>query len=469
MKKTREYVQDLLNQILVNYHTDDDIKKSVIEQLRENGFMPGEVMRILNRILSVELLNDTDLYLIINALFNATQNDMLNPELYFNDREIAEAKQFRKEKKELPKELVFKYVTVNGTRQWMCPYVSYGHIKEIFDNRMFVYNFETQRDAIIKYSKGKIFRVPRIFEDKVSEIFEKQSNNKFTNNMIIINIRKTGEEEFKYDEETMTLRIPKIDSNFVDIIDGANRLYATMRLMNEYPNNEDLAKRGFAFSILNYDIDDAQGVIWQELQSAPVKEERKQSYNRDSVGVQVAKEVMSISSRNELFNKIAVDNFEIVKEGKYTSLATLGMAIDNNFMFDKKQLYPKKITDMAKFIVSGINEILGYFRDYIGNLDSKTNKQKYVILEDRMFIGYIAILAEIYGKSEWEVILQNTLKNIDFNRDNLLWQRLNIESHNVLKPAAVKKISESFVIAVRKGAEMNEEETRKTTETAITI
>jgi hypothetical protein len=102
-------------------------------------------------------------------------------------------------------------------------------------------------------------------------------------------------------------------------------------------------------------------------------------------------------------------------------------------------------------------------------LDSKTNKQKYVILEDRMFIGYIAILAEIYGKSEWEVILQNTLKNIDFNRDNLLWQRLNIESHNVLKPAAVKKISESFVIAVRKGAEMNEEETRKTTETAITI
>jgi hypothetical protein len=391
------------------------------------------------------------LYLFTNALFEATKEIILKPEDWFTEIEIAEGKAYQVISEDKIKEIVLQNVTYNGTRHWVCPKFSGEELYKLIQQRALTYDPQTQRPTIKFVSVDAMNELPDIRGYKVNQIAQQILDGDFIGNTISINIRKTGFEEFDYDEETMTMTIPVKTENLINLIDGAHR---TLGNAKAYQIDSDI-DINWSLNIFNYDIKEARKFIKQEGKATPLTRKQLRLYGSDDSNISIAQDVNSFESAktNILFNKLAENLMEIEYRNKYVTFETFAKAIKNNFEYSQKD--PYQIQKIKENLVRGFNEILGYLQHKYGNIEKI--KDRYTIVENNVFIGYVALLSKLWNKQtqtfikNWDIELQGALNNIDFNRDNVDWEEISLLNGNI-NITTIKKISNYFIM---KGAEVN--------------
>jgi hypothetical protein len=432
VRKDRKKLELELHKVLLDINTNKNIKETVTNIMKErHNYTAGESRRILNESIQIEYLNQTELCILNLALYEAIKDTEIanktniNPEDYFNSPEIIQALQVKKETKEKTNMLVFDNVIQVSDRQWVCVR-SLKKLAEDMLSHNVTYNFETQRDPIEKEYNENIIRIPNIMPQKVTAIKSEMKSNTFTPNLISYNVLQLkGDESIFYNQKEKSIVVEIDNYTQCNIVDGCNRLWSIAELVNENPDIEG----NMIVNILYYNSEEAKHFIRQEQLAEPISKARQEEYNMNDLNMTLAKEINRYGNQvtNEMFNKIALTPNELKLENKYVTYHVIREAISQNFKFDN----PFKANKIREHIVNVMNYVIGYFRERYGDLDKA--KEKYEILTNNMFYGYIALAGKTFGQDDWESVVEETLKKIDFSKYNPIWKEIMLESNNIQK------------------------------------
>jgi hypothetical protein len=260
MKKDRKDLEKNLIVILERISGDENKMHIITDIMMQHGILPGEAAKMTEQPTSISLLDVNVLYLFTNALFEATKEIIIKPEDWFTEIQIAEGKAFQIYEDDKITEIVLHNVTYNGNKHWVCPRISGKELYSFIQHRLLGYDPQMQRPTIKFVTLETMGELPDIRTYKTSQITKQILNREFVGNTISLNIKKTGFEEYSYDEETMTLVIPIKVENSIVIIDGAHRIIGNAKAYQLDPNIDI----NWSLNIFNYDVKEARKFIKQD-------------------------------------------------------------------------------------------------------------------------------------------------------------------------------------------------------------
>lgn len=439
MKKIRLELEKNIRYFTQLYNTNKKVKNYVVDFMKNHNIPSGKTIGIFNKSPSIiledkNIVPDSELFLFTKALYEATNESKLNPKNWFNEEEIKNYEGYKAQIQGKQDIIIFEDVKQIGDYQYICPYISLQELAKLFEQGLITYNIRTQRDPTRIKFNDKIIETATIKERPVKEIEGKMLQGKFTQNMISLNIRKTGNENFEYNAKTRELAV-MVDgkTTFTDIVDGMHRSAAGMRAVKQKPD----IKLGFVVNILNYTEEEAQAFIEQEDHRTPISRTLIASYKNDDTNILITKEIDKYGTEltNELFNRFARDYKEIRLYDKYVTYETFAKALEYNFEY-KSAREARRTKD---FIINYFNELIGILKDKGYDSDS-------IAFDNTMFIGYIALASKLKDETNWEYKLEEAINNLDFRESNKNWGEMGIIKgiYPKINQSLVRKISQYF-------------------------
>jgi hypothetical protein len=425
MKKDREILERVLNELFDEYSANREIVNKIKQDLVEHGISVGTTVGILNKSLPIETQSQVVLCLITKSLFHATEESKVNPEHFFTDIEIEEANKFKRKM-----DVKHDYIDIEDVRQvaedqWIT-IMTYKQISDLYATGKVRYNKETQRNTIFKEHGDKIIEAININKTSVKEIKEFMSQGLFIPNTLTFNILATGKENFKIDNRNKNIRV--YDS--LDIIDGFHRSLACLECVAENPEIEGTME----VRITNFNIDKCHRFIVQEDKKNKIDKRYIQTLNVENLENKVVK--LLNENVGDMQGRIS-NNIVQYRNQAYVLSDVLADAIKHNFEIKSM----RDVNKIAEYLTEGFNEIIGIFIDDFKNLEVSRKSNTKTL--SSTFIGYVTLLAELQNVDDWKVKLEQILNNIDFNNTNSIWQELDIYNSNPSK-STVKKIMKYF-------------------------
>lgn len=431
MKKDRKKLELTLQNFIQNYiGSKRKLKDNLVKKLANNNISAGKALGLSNLSIPLVTIGIAELYLFTKALYEITNEELLNPEKWFNEEEEKNYTLYKEQIKYNNDVIVLHDVKQNSDNHWMCSKATYQEISKIHSQGLVTYNMRTQREPLfVKFNNNNVINSPNIKQKPIREMSELMVNDKFKPNTLTWNIRRTGEEMLpEYDKKNQTLSIP-VDNvkSFCDIIDGMHRTCAIMRCTEKKPNTEGY----MMISIFYYTEDEAKEYIDQEANHTPISKAQRKAFRSSDTEIIMAKDINSFGNENNniMFNKFANTYDELKYENKYLTFETFSESLKYSFTIEN----PREVTKITKYLRE-------YFNDILGILDE--NNIKY---ENNVFIGLTSIAGKLYNNKEWQNILENNTQNIIKAIDELSESELN---NKKLTNPFIKKISEKFAKAV---------------------
>jgi hypothetical protein len=448
MKKSREELDKAIYFVLSynekNKISKQEIKKDrdlFVEKLMTYNFSSGKAHGIWGRGIPLRDLPNPEIFIVTKVLSEITKHKSLELDSWFYDEEIKFHDNYKVEKFFEKDIIVLHNVDQVSDNQWFCTKSSYLEQSRIVSQGLITYNSRTQRGSKLVMFGDKFVEVPDIRTTPVMEMTRAILDNDFTPNTITWNIRKTGDEKFEYDAKNRTLTI-EVDgkSRFVDIVDGAHRESAFIKVIEQNAHHE-----GFTFiSILNYDEDEANKYINQEDHRTPINKSQKEALKITEFNL-MAKSILKYkdAKSNVLYGKIAMNDAEFkAQQDKYTTVEIFSKALEYNFETFFKTANGRDIDNLQDFLVKFFNELLI-------SLEEKYKPTQSIIHERNMFVGYMTLANILFKQDDWKEKLSAILNNFDFI-DNEEWENIGIHS-NKINPSLIKSISNYF----KKGCVVN--------------
>jgi len=446
MKIDKDKFYNKFNDIIDNYNANSNIVKAVANDMTRHNVLPVETNAIMTRTKAGERPDIKLLYLILKYTYNEVLQrpefkdmvDELDPKIYFTDIEMQEYDAYKatniKDKIDFP--LVFEPVIRIADDQFITK-IDIKRMNKMFDSGIVGYSLEMQRNPKIKIVDGKAKKYINLNNNAVNSIEKKMEENKFIPNTLTINLVSDGTDNYEYDENNLRLIIK---SGKIFNTDGYHRNSAIFKVLRKNPNKDFTME----LRITNFDVEKANQFIVQEDIRNPIDKGYIKSIDSDRPENIIIKK-LNESNESELRNKITTDRKLIKNNEALVLSSTLIDAIAYNF---KSKLETKKDAfDIAKWLTIGFNEIMGsYPNEFIKNI--KETKEYSLINDDRMFVGYVALLSKLQDNPEWEERLLYVMDNIDFSRDNIDWKSMGLFNKNLTNPT-IKKISEYFIKRIR--------------------
>ena len=439
MKQDRQILEDILNLVIEDYANDNQVQEQVIGKLLERGIPRGFTTGLFTKATPLVYASDIELCLFTKHLYGYTHRAEIIPDNFFTEIELSFTDSYQKVEKDKVKYILLHNVDQIGESQFVCSAESYQNINIYTGNAKFNYNPNTQRQLLKKRSGNRIIESININPKKVLEIAKSMLDGSFSTNAIILNIRKiNGNERFKYDDKARTLLIePDNITTFCDILDGAHRVGGMVRAVESKPDID----RVTSIFIHHVTEERANQIIKQESLSTPVDTEWVDFKNTTNPNMEVAKAINSRQRANEMFNRIALNEKELIVESKFMTFDTLSKSIE--FLYDLKEEPVIRTSQVEDDIVEIFNNVIGiYYSKFKAEL-SNTKETSY-LAHNNMFMGYIILgdlLKQKYG-DDWKPELVKVLNSLDFDKSNKIWKKIGIENHVNL--STFKKISDYF-------------------------
>jgi len=440
MKKDRQVLEDVLDLVIEDYSNDNQVQEQVIIKLLERGIPRGRTTGIFTKAIPLVYVSETELCLFTKYLYGYTRKPEIDPDEYFTEIELSFAETYQKLEKEKVKYILLHNVDQISATQFLCTKDTYQNVGVYMGNGLLTYNPNTQRQLLKRRSGDKIVESINVGGKKVTEITSSMLDNTFCPNAIIWNIRKiNGQEKFKYDAKARTLLIePDNITTFVDIIDGANRTCGMVKVVEIKPEID----RVTSIYIHHVTEERANQIIKQESLAAPIQTEWVDFKDTANPNMEVAKAINSHQSKNDMFNRIALNEKELKIENKLMTFDTLSKTIE--FIYDLKEEPAIRTEEVENDIIEIFNNVIGlYHSKFKLELLSNTRENTYMA-HDNMFMGYI-ILGDLMKQKhgdDWKPKFLKVLKSLDFNKSNKIWRKIGIE--NNVNRSTFKKILDYF-------------------------
>lgn len=441
MKQERQKLEDRLNLILQDYSTNNKIINQVTDLLVENhNFSRGRTIGVFTQSMPISYFSNTELCLLVKYLYNATNEYKIKVEDWFNENEIQFAETYKFINDEKTNIIVLHNVDQISSYQWICTKESYQNVSLFMQNGLITYNINTQRQPLVRKYGDKITYTPNIKPSKVNAIKQEMVNGTFNPNTIIWNIRRVDgseREKFRYNAKDRTLTI-EVDNINVDVIDGANRTGAILKAVEEKQTID------MTTLIMVYYVDEekARQIIFQEAKAEPLDEKYVDQFDASNSNMEVAKSINNRQRKNEMFNRIGLDNQELRREiKKLVTFETLSKTIEH--VYDLKNKPVLQAEEVEENLVKLFNTIIGLNHEKF-NENIITTKEESYMANNNMFIGYVILGDELIKKygDEWQSKLKEILIRFDFSKTNPIWKKIGIE--NNLNLSTIKKIGEYF-------------------------
>jgi len=439
MKQDRQKLEDVLDLIVEEYSVDTKIQEKVISKLIEKGISRGRTTGIFTKVTPLVYLTENELCLFVKHLYEFTHELKIKPNEWFTDIELSYADSYQKTEEEKVKYIMLHNVDQISESQWLCTKETYQNIGLYMGNGLLTYNPNTQRPLQKRKSGNKIIESIDIDPDKVAEIANSMLNNTFCPNAITWNIRKIkGIQKFKYDSKARTLLIePDGISTSVDIIDGANRTGGMLKCIEK---SKDI-QRVTSIYIHHVTEERANEIIEQESLAAPIPPESIQYKSSSNINMLTARSINEKQKKNEMFNRIGLNEQELKVENKLVTFDTLSKTID--YVYDLKNLPITESENVEEFLIKLFNICIGVNYESFNSKLTEARENSYVS-SNNMFIGYV-VLGELvkqkYG-DDWKNQLTKILKTLDFSKTNDIWKKIGIE--NNVNKKTMDKISDYF-------------------------
>lgn len=443
--KSRETLLDNL-QLIINKN---DYNKSMINDLamkfNEKGFSMQRPNQIFGGASPLESLEKKELLALTKGIYDITKDKNINPKEYFSAAELEAFKKYKKAKEEIKDKLILKNAVQIDDLQWICPFWSLEEIYEAHNNAQLSYNFNTQREATYKETKtGEIIITATLNKESVKEIADEMYANKFTPNLITLNIRliEGKKPNIKYNENTKDLAItPDYDFNsnnttFIDMIDGWHRTNGSLWAVDRAKQENKKLKGGLVVLITCMTEEEAKNYIARESKKNDMSKEYIKSLTNDDYN-KIARNINDYGDDNNniLKDKIANTREELKYTDKFTTMEIIREGLKQTDLDIKDALDVRmKLPKMIEIITILINYILKYkFKNDINELKESA------FLQPNIFVGYIAIADELKNEKEY---LDKLLKVVDklISKPNKDFSGLGIYS----KQLQNKKIYEYF-------------------------
>lgn len=445
--KSREELLDNL-QIIIN---NNDYNKQLINKLSikfdEKGFSMQRPNQIFGGSAPLESLDITELLALTDGLYSLIQDNknIINPKDYFSDSEIVRFESYHKPITEQNDSLVLKNVVQIDDLQWICPFWSLKDIYNAHNNAQLSYNFNTQREATYKKTAtGDILIAATLNKESVKDISEEMFENKFTPNLITLNVRliENKKPNVKYNESTRELTItPQYDfdldnTTFIDTIDGWHRVNAALWSIDKAKQENKQLKGGLIVSIICMTEAEARNYIAREAKRNDMSEEFTKALTNDDYN-KIVSQINDYGDKNTniLKNKIADTREELNYTDKLTTSAIIREGIKQTDIDIKDAIEVKM---MIPRIIEIINMLISYILKYKFNNDmSKMSESAF--LQPNIFVGYIAVANKLKNDKDYMDKIFKIAELLD-NKDRKDFVNLGIYSKNLQQ----KKVYEYF-------------------------
>jgi hypothetical protein len=445
----RETIENKLKDYLKE-NFNDKVKTDRIKEFMTNkGYTLGEITHMINLNQYPEMWTLIDLGIMALAIDNI---DGLNIEDYFDNEQIESFKNFYYiNKKQGDEPIIFDnafpvgYFAENSEpTQFMVSQVPIQMIRELFANKKVGYDPDMQRDLIrLQDKKGEVTEKINLDKGKKGDVAQKTLSHDMFSNPITLNVLRNGQQKVSYNWESHKLIIENNEYTNTFIIDGYNRSMGYIEALDKEPD----AIFYTSVNVCIHDKHKAGQVIADIDKQTPISKSKAKILSTSNSFMEIVKRINKFGGNiesNEMYNKIA-ENFKEyeMKNDKYCTFETLADSIKYNFFDDNNEkIQAFKIDDTTEFIVKGFNRILGLLKEKYDSIENI--KQNGYYLENNTFIGYIALLSYLQDKDNWKQLLEKSINNINFDKNNDDWRVLEISSSNSKKPV-IKKISKYFI------------------------
>ncbi|RNB59456.1 hypothetical protein EDM57_04755 [Brevibacillus gelatini] len=402
MKVNRSQLEEILVQKFETIKSDLKFTEDLKNELAKHKILAGDVQRIISQNIPIQEIDDTMLFLFTNAIYVLTSENIFNPELYFNEREIQIASRYEEyhdDKIKLP--LVIDNVLSLNDKE----FITVLPIKTLveWDNSLLIeYNHETQRNPKERKNReGKIVPIANINPQSVKEITQHILNNTFKADTLILNVLSDGNDEIMYDPKHGRLTIV---SGEIDILDGFHRLNAFSQVINNFNPDADLKVQ---VAIKNFTIKEAQAYVAQINTVNKMPNTYIQKLKADRYSDIVAKE---LQKESELKNRVSPTHLVNHNVGHLVSYKLLTDEIEEQFKINSKI----EAMDLADYLTVFFDYLIGSFpEEFARDKSGETIMSKHF-----MFIGYITLARHMYENNIPARSVVEVISQIDLTESN---------------------------------------------------
>lgn len=442
MKITREEMKSYINKLSNDIAVNKQLSLELISIL-SNRIQISKVQDMLYTKNCFINLKDDELYWLMSGIGKLSDKhnlDIILPKLKddFSNKEIIEFETQYIEINTIEQTTleIDGVIEVERGEVYFAPKISGRKIKEMFDKNFVIYNFDAQREAVVKdIGIAKVF-TPTLNKKNVEDIKTAMRNKKFIPNTITLNVLNNDKAlyDFICDGETDGLSIGKFifekaEGSILNISDGYHRVNAMFELMDE-DENFDIYMH---LKITAFDIKKVQRYIRQESLGTKIAESTQKKYVNDIYNETIQFiNTLDDAETNILYGRLDKD----INEGDYNNICTYEVfreSLEDNYVI-AKMIDGRRIATYIKDFYNELNFILDFE-------NTEKNKDTY-ILSNNMFILYNYLSYKLYNTENWRNKLNTFICDLDFSNDNDLWNNLKIKSR-ATKP--IRKKIYSFV------------------------
>ena len=405
----------VLNNLIGKYGVNRQVKEYLKSKFSERNLPSSYAIKILTKRLELETLDIQNnkelfvLYLFTEGLQEVLKQNDINGEPIGLSTEImqlgvrdyftiAECQHFSKLIYEDDENVGYPYVFEHMLQISDSHYsgiISAQDLARIDSVNDIVYNFNTQRNA-----KIDVFGIKRINVDKkkIQEISNNMLEGQQFADEIKINVLRNGDDDIEFITTDGISGTLKINSGEMDIFDGFHRKTANQLAVLKNPD----IQFNWKIAITNFTEQKAQDYMVQINKQTPMKKEYIKTLDKSKLENLVV-DLMIDNPVFELSNKIKITDREI-KFGGYTKKDILATAISE--IYEDKLNTKIQAQQIAKWLVDFLNYISQWF-----------DKDNYST--DRyIFYSYISLSREVFGKDNWQDIINDIFANFDFSSMN---------------------------------------------------
>lgn len=409
----RDRLEDLIYKELYKINLDKDNKDRAYTALIDKGYLPGDAQQIIAGNTALEPMSDIHIGLIADVFYKITENQELNPEKYFDEKELERIKYLEVNiiEDEIKLPIIFKNMQKYNDNMWV-GIISIDKFVRLHQSGISTYNFETQRDPIYKKYEDTMIKKVNINPNSVKEISEKILNGTYLYDDITLNILDNGKEDFEFNKISENIGDIIFNSGYLNLTDGAHRLKGAESALLKAPNTNGY----FILVITNFDINRANDYIRQKDKRNEINKEYLESKNMESLSNAITKNINE-SSTSDLKGLILTDKF-LLKQGRGVALfSTMSKVIDKLWAIDTR----REVRIITKYLIEFFNELIGIFPDELKNNIKHYRNQNY-INHPNMIIYYLTIASIIQQRDNWRDLLYAILTETNFKNDNILWK-----------------------------------------------
>ncbi len=426
----RETLEKILDDVLKNLRQDRGQITEIRNKLLQHKIFPTLTQQIINGEVKLSELDLIVLCLLCIKVWEVTNKfPIIDPSNFFTEKEIKNAERYEEiieEKMTYP--LVFDDVIFVNSDEFIT-ILTAEQLVNMYESKLIEYNFETQRNPKYIQKKNTIIMAPNINLTSVRQIAEKLNDGTLISTTLTLNLLSDGSEEFHYDERKKQL---VIEAGELDILDGFHRLQGTISALR---NNPDI-QFNWVISIRNYGVRKAQSFFVQANTINRVDKGRTRSLKQDRYSDVTVKELMLDS---DLKGRVSLSSRPSIKARELVSYTTLTDAIDQLFKLGSK----KDAMDLAQYLIRFFDYLVGSYPEEFKDDVEKLYRVN-LMNNNIIFNGYLTLAKRFKENNIPLKILPQVLENIDFSKDNPMWEQVGILENSKLTKNAKQKIIEFF-------------------------